>query len=98
MPDWLSRLDPAPPDELAAALRSALTDSAADPTAEELLVAAERLLDKVLRTDCGSRSSAVDLLAVDALVTQSLLVASQDPNTVDDFPEQMLRRITFAWE
>jgi hypothetical protein len=98
MADWLARLDPAPPDELVVALRSALTESAEDPTAEELLSAAERLLDKVLRTGCDSRSSALDLLTVDALVTQALLVASQDPNTDDDFPEQVLRRVTSAWQ
>ena len=98
MADWLARLDPAPPDELVVALRSALTESAEDPTAEELLGAAERLLDKVLRTGCESRSSAVDLLTVDALVTQALLVASQDPNGDDDFAEQALRRVTSAWQ
>lgn len=97
MSDWLARLDPAVPDELASAVRSALTESTEDPTAEELLSAAERLLDKVLRTDCESRSSAIDLLTVDALVTQALLVASQDPNAADDFPEQMLHRVTAAW-
>ncbi|MGH7603461.1 MAG: hypothetical protein ACRENK_05605, partial [Gemmatimonadaceae bacterium] len=80
------------------ALRSALTEPAGDPSAEELLRAAEHLLDKVLRTGCESRSSAVDLLTVDALVTQALLVASEDSNSVEDFPEQALRRVTSAWQ
>jgi hypothetical protein len=98
MADWLARLEPVPPDELIAALRSALTESTEDPTAEELLSAAERLLDKVLRTGCDSRSSALDLLTVDALVTQALLVASQDPKGDDDFAEQALLRVTSAWQ
>jgi hypothetical protein len=95
--DWLSRMDPAPPEELATAIRSALND-ASTPTAEDLLSAAEHALDKVLRTDCETRASALDLLTVDALVTHALEFASRDPNAAEDFPEQALRRITSAWQ
>jgi hypothetical protein len=96
--DWLSQLDPAPPEELADAMRSALHDATGNPKAEDLLVAAERLLDKVLRTDCETRASAIDLLTVDALMTHALQIASKDPNTPDDFAEQALRRVTSAWQ
>jgi hypothetical protein len=96
--DWLSQLDPAPPDELASAMRSTLNEGAKNPTAEDLLTAAERLLDKVLRTDCETRASAIDLLTVDALMTHALEISSRDPKTPDDFPEQALRRITSAWQ
>ena len=96
--DWLSQLDPAPPDELASAMRSALNEGAKNPTAEDLLTAAERLLDKVLRTDCETRASAIDLLTVDALMTHALEISSRDPKTPDDFAEQALRRITSAWQ
>ena len=44
-------------------MRSALQDNTS-PTPTELLAAAERMLDNVLRTDCESRSSALDLLTV----------------------------------
>ncbi len=96
--DWLSRLEPAPPEELASAMRNALHEGTDNPTAEDLLAAAERALDKVLRTDCETRSSALDLLTVDALMTHALEIANRDPNAAEDFPEQALRRITFAWQ
>ena len=96
--DWLSQLDPAAPEELASAIRNALPEGAKNPTAEDLLTAAEHALDKVLRTDCETRASAIDLLTVDALMTHSLEIASNDPNAPDDFPEQALRRITSAWQ
>ena len=96
--DWLSRLDPAAPEELATAMRNALKDATENPTAEDLLEAAERLLDKVLRTDCETRASALDLLTVDALMTHALQVASADQKAPEDFPEKALRRITSSWQ
>lgn len=96
--DWLSQLDPAPPEELATAMRNALNDATENPTAEDLLAAAEHLLDKVLRTDCETRASAIDLLTVDALMTHALQIAGKDPNAPDDFAEQAIRRVTSAWQ
>lgn len=96
--DWLARLDPAPPEELANAIRGALDQSESDPTAEDLLHAAERLLEKILRSDCETRSSAMDLLAVDALMTQALLISSRDLNAPDDFAEQAMMRVTSLWK
>ena len=63
------------------------------PTATEVLEAAERLLDKVLRTDCESRASALDLLTVDALMTHALEIACGDPNLLEEFPEEAMRRV-----
>ena len=83
--DWISALNPAPPADLATAMRKSLNDSVRDPTAEQLLEAAEHLLDRVLRTDCETRASALDLLTVDALMTHALLVASKDHGASDDF-------------
>ena len=74
-------------------MRMALPDQSENPTADELLTAAERLLDKVLRTDCEARVSAMDLLAVDALVTHAFLRATDDPSAGADFPEQAMRRL-----
>ena len=79
-------------------MRNALSDATKNPTAEELLAAAEHALDRVLRTDCETRASALDLLTVDALMTHALEMASKDPNAPEDFPEQALRRITSAWQ
>lgn len=90
--DWLARHDPAPPPELASAMRAAV-DGNADPAAGDLLEAAERLLDKVLRSDCETRSSALELLTVDALMTHALLLASRDPMASEDFAERAISRI-----
>jgi hypothetical protein len=96
--DWVSEMDPAPPADLATAMRNSLKDSTSNPTAEELLQAAEHLLDKVLRTDCETRASAIDLLTVDALMTHAILVASRDSRTPDDFAERALALVTAAWQ
>jgi hypothetical protein len=93
----VSEIDPHPPRELEASMRSALQDNAS-PTPIELLDAAERLLDNVLRTDCESRSSALDLLTVDALMTRALEIAARNPSLLEDFPEQAMRRIAFRRE
>jgi hypothetical protein len=88
----MSDLKPHPPEELESAMRSALNDSPA-PTAPEILEAAERLLDRVLRTDCEARESALDLLTVDALMTRALEIAAKDPKLLEEFPEQAMQRI-----
>ena len=76
-------------------MRSALNDNPS-PTAIEALDAAARLLDSVLRTDCETRVSALDLLTVDALMTRALEIACADPKLLEEFPEQAMRRIANA--
>jgi hypothetical protein len=83
---------PSTPPELEAAMDAAL-DGKASPTAEDLLVAAEHLLERVLRTDCQSRASALDLLTVDALMTRALEEAAADPASADDFAVRAIQRI-----
>jgi hypothetical protein len=73
-------------------MRSALGDNPS-PTPTEVLDAAERLLDNVLRSDCETRATALDLLTVDALMTHALVLASQDPGLLEEFPEQAMVRI-----
>ena len=90
--DWPSRHNPAPPPELANAMQAAVNGNP-DPAAGDLLEAAERLLDKVLRSDCETRASALDLLTVDALMTHSLLLASRNPKTHADFAKRAMTRI-----
>lgn len=91
--DWLSQLDPVPPEELAAAMRNALGSTTESQSANDLLDAAGRLLDKVLCTDCETRASALDLLTVDALMTHSLLLANRDPELPGDFAQRAMRRV-----
>ncbi len=95
--DWLSELDPAPPEELAAAIRNALGGATSNQGANDLLNAAERLLDKVLRTDCETRASALELLTVDALMTHALLLSNKDSKTAENFAEEAMRRVTTEW-
>jgi methylthioribose-1-phosphate isomerase len=85
--------DGAPPPELAAAMRSAVNDNQA-PTPADLLEAAERLLDKMLLTDCESRTSALNLLTVDALMTRAVEESAKDPALLEKFPELAMKRIS----
>jgi hypothetical protein len=93
--DWLSRQHPSPPPELTDAMRTAVNESQ-DPSPSDLLDAAERLLDKVLRTDCETRASALDLLTVDALMTHALRLAYDDPKLREEFPAEAMNRIASA--
>jgi hypothetical protein len=88
----VSKGNPPPPKELEAAMLKALDDNPS-PTATEVLEAAERLLDNVLRTDCETRAAAFDLLTVDALMTHALEIASRNPGLLEEFPEQAMLRI-----
>ena len=63
------------------------------PSADDLLRAAENLLDKVLASQCDNRDSALDLLTVDALVTRAMMVAAGDTKTLAEFPELAMKRI-----
>jgi hypothetical protein len=80
------------PAELDSAMRRALADKSS-PTPTEVLDAAERLLDQVLRSECENRSSALDLLTVDALMTRALELAARDPESVDAFAKDAMHRI-----
>ena len=62
-------------------------------SADDLLRAAENLLDKVLATQCENRDSALDLLTVDALVTRAMAAAARDPRSLAEFPELAMKRI-----
>ena len=87
-PGWLGTRTPSPPEELASAIRSALSDrvTIGDPTPMQLLEAAHALLEKVLQNECAQRESALDLLAADALVTYALEIANEK-GSLGSFPE-----------
>jgi len=83
--EWLSARSPAPPEPLALRLREALGSHLADPSTEThdaLLSTAESLLLQLLALDGAGRDRALDLLAVDALVTYSFEAATEDPDTL----------------
>ena len=80
------------PPALEMSIRNALAGKSST-SSEELLKAAEHLLHKVLATQCESRDSALDLLTVDALVTQAMEIAARDPKSLSEFPELAMKRI-----
>jgi hypothetical protein len=84
----------AAPNALAESMHRATAGRNASLTdAQQILVAAENLLDQVLDGACESRESALDLLTVDALVTRAMEMAARDPNSLAQFPEQAMNRI-----
>ena len=83
-PDWLSRRTPAPPDDLASAIRSAVPIG--DPTPTQLLGAARALLERVLNNECAQREAALDLLTADALVTYAMEIANE-AGSLGNLPE-----------
>jgi hypothetical protein len=68
-------------------------DGRSPSSALDLLEAAEHLLEKVIASSCESRDSALDLLTVDALVTQALQEAAKDPATAATFADDAMQRL-----
>ena len=83
--DWLEARSPAPPAQLLDRLRAALGSSLACDVADvprAFVDAAETLLATLVRDGCMTRDRALDLLAVDALVTYAFEAASDDPESL----------------
>ncbi len=83
---WLAALQPAPPLALAQRLALALApfaDEPAERAPEACLDAGERLLDELLASGSTNRGSALDLLAVDALVTYAFHAAADSPQRLE---------------
>ncbi|MDQ2768267.1 MAG: hypothetical protein M3Y30_14060 [Gemmatimonadota bacterium] len=83
--DWLIARTPAPPAPLAARLRAMLgarLEERATNAHEVLLATAETLLRELLSIECAMRDRALDLLAVDALVTYAFEAAAEQPETL----------------
>ena len=91
---WLETRAPVPPPELVARLHDLTAPFASrEPTAETLLDAAETAMASLLHDGCLTRTSALDLLAVDALVTYAFEAAADDPERIDARTQQALARI-----
>lgn len=95
--DWLRSRTPAPPPALAARLELILAASLEDAV-EQLptvcLAACERLVAELLRIDCTSRESALDLLTADALVTYAFEAAGERASSIDAHAASAMRRIS----
>ncbi len=83
--EWLRSRSPQPPAALAARLDAVLAESLADSAhrvPDVFLAASERLVAELLRIDCTSRDSALDLLTADALMTYAFEAAGSDVSTI----------------
>jgi hypothetical protein len=93
---WMAQLEPAPPAALLQRLQALLADDVNRPGSEVpevCLAAGERLLDALLQSGSTSRATALDLLAVDALVTYAFEAAADDPRHLVDRATSAMQRI-----
>ena len=94
--EWIARLEPAPPAALHHRLRDLVASSAHRPVAEvpeACLEAGESLLDALLASGSTSRATALDLLAVDALVSYAFQAAADDPARLEERAARAMSRI-----
>jgi hypothetical protein len=76
---------PAPPEALAGRIRELVAASDArreEAVPERLLQAAQSVLARLLRDECKTRQSALDLLAADALATYAFEAAADEPERI----------------
>ena len=94
--DWLAGLTPVPPPALAERLLSSLRVHASRPLSEvpdACLDAGEAMLTQMLASGSTNRASALDLLAVDALITYAFEQASNRPSDLVQRATQAMQRI-----
>jgi hypothetical protein len=94
---WIDGYTPPPPAALAeriyALVAPRIPAGQSAPGPDEYMDAADALLHELLRSECTSRASAIDLLVADALVTYAFEVASDDPARVVGRAEDAMLRI-----
>lgn len=93
---WLAARDPRPPELLRRRIAELLGSDLACPaeeTAPRCLAAGERLLAALLGANSTARTSALELLAADALVTYAFEAASERPATIGELARGALYRI-----
>jgi hypothetical protein len=93
---WLASRTPAPSRELADRIGQLAAPVSAEPggVADRCLLAAERALERLLSTPADTRDAALDLLAIDALVTYAFEAASDEPRALAR--DAMIRLSTVA--
>ena len=93
---WLEQLTPPPPPALHHRLRELLSADAHRPSADVpvvCLAAGEARLATLLAERATNRASALDLLAVDALVTYAFEAAADAPETMERLAADSMIRI-----
>lgn len=93
---WLAHRSPPPPEALAARIEELLAvvglpGEGAAP--ERLADAAERVLARLLREECATRQSALDLLAADAMATYAFEAAADEPDRLVERTERAMTRM-----
>lgn len=96
LPDWLRSRRPAAPAELAQRIESLAAPFAdvAGGTPAQCVAAAERRLVLLLARGTQERGSALDLLAIDALVTYAFEAASTEPEQIPDLAHETMGRLS----
>ncbi|WP_396216302.1 hypothetical protein [Gemmatimonas sp.] len=94
--EWMARMDPAPPSALHRRLCELVSASASRPVSdvpEACLEAGEQLLDALLASGSTTRATALDLLAVDSLITYAFQAAADDPARLEERAARAMARI-----
>ncbi|MCO4101500.1 hypothetical protein [Gemmatimonas sp.] len=94
--EWMARMDPAPPSALQRRLCELVSASASRPVSdvpEACLEAGEQLLDALLASGSTTRATALDLLAVDSLITYAFQAAADDPARLEERAARAMARI-----
>ncbi len=94
--EWIGTVDPLPPTALHTRLQALLAPHAhraASEVPEACLEAGEHLLDALLRSGSTSRETALDLLAVDSLITYAFQAAADDPARMEARAARAMARI-----
>ena len=93
---WFDALMPAPPEGLRVRLAALLQPFAHLPVQqvpEACLDAGEQLLEELLASGSTSRATALDLLAVDSLITYAFQAAADEPALMEARTARALARI-----
>lgn len=94
--EWLAFRSPPAPPALLARMRELLADEGSRPVADApqvCLSAGESRLAVLLAHGATDRKSALDLLAVDALVSYAFEAAANDPETLEQVATDAMTRI-----
>lgn len=94
--EWLALRTPQPPPALRARVEVALGPSLSldgIQAADACLDASERLVRELLRSNCTTRETALDLLTADALVTYAFEAAAESPAGLAARATRAMRRI-----
>lgn len=94
--DWLAQREPSPPRILGERVEALALAVPEQDLAGSLVAAAEAALGRLSQGGAGDRATALDLLAVDALVTYAFESAAQDPDRIPELSARAMSRLSGA--